>query len=176
MMKNKKVDAISFSGKIEYRDYLNFNFFHLYKNRILFFFGLFLFVFFVFFIIFDLKYRNSQPSDTLILFIYPVFMFVYPALIYFKSRKIYNSDPLLQEQQNFTVSGKGILLKSSSAEAEIKWEYIYVVYETKNYYYVYVAKNKAFIINKLFFSTQEQADNFKKILYNFIDMKKLILK
>jgi hypothetical protein len=80
-----------------------------------------------------------------------------------KSRKAFESDNLAKQPQNYIISDEGIQYESESGEGQIKWEDIYKIGETGSLFAFFVSSNRALILPKRFFQSEEDKQFFKEL-------------
>jgi hypothetical protein len=141
-------DDIAFTFKLELKDYRNFNFSHIYGNasgKLTLFSLLNISICCIVYFIYLIIYRNEV---TVFYLIVPLIIFLLPALMFFQSKKIFESDKLLSSEQNYSVNEEGFTISTESSKTKISWDKIFKVKEDKNYLFIYIARNKAFILPK----------------------------
>jgi hypothetical protein len=110
-----------------------------------------------------------------ILFI--IYLVIIPVTLFFQTKAIFKSDSFLRFEQKYAFDAvEGLDISTSSSNARIKWDQFYNVSETKKYFYLFIARNKAYIIPKTVFQDENSRINFKKILKSVISKEKLKLK
>lgn len=142
-----------FEIKLNLKNYRDFNFYHFYKN-----FKSLLFLLCIPIIIIGLpimSYYYIKTSDLFLLLllvtdlVLAIFLFILlPLSILINSQLFFNNDNFLQEKQSFIVSEEKILIKTISSEVNIYWKKTFKTVETKNYFFIYSTKAKAFILPK----------------------------
>jgi hypothetical protein len=80
-----------------------------------------------------------------------------------KSKKAFVTDNLIQEPQRYSISDEGIQYSSESGDGQIKWEDIYKIGETNNLFVFFVSSNRALIIPKRFFQSEQDKLSFKDL-------------
>ena len=68
---------------------------------------------------------------------------------------------------------EGIKIKKEHGESLTKWEAVEKVYNAKNYFYIFVDHNLAYIIPKRSFNPTERIEEFIKLLNDYIPGKVL---
>lgn len=80
-----------------------------------------------------------------------------------KSKKAFESDSLAKRPQSFLISDEGISYESESGTGQVKWEEIYKIGETASLFAFFVSSNRALIIPKRFFKSEEDKGFFKEL-------------
>jgi hypothetical protein len=167
-------DDITFSFKLDLKDYRNYNLFYFYggvRRKITLFFLLCISNFSIIYFIYLMIYRNET---TVFYLIAPFFLFLLPALILFQTKTIFKSDKLLSSEQHYTVNDKGFTIKNDFSNAKISWDKIFSVKEDRNYLFIFIARNKAFILPKK--NMTRYVVKIKKLLFDNLEKKKLKIK
>lgn len=128
--------------------------------------------------------RLSQPEalsallKTLGLFsaIVLIPLVVLPLLNSYFSKKYFNSNKLLQNEQKYNFTDEGISISSENGNGKIDWDKIFKVDESKTFFALYISIGQAYIIPKRFFNSDDDIKLFKEILKDNIDNKKLKMK
>ena len=119
--------------------------------------------------------EKTDISNFLFLMIFAVlFLLILPLTLLFRSSKVYDSDQFLQEEQNYSVGKSGITVSAASSNAQIGWNKIHKITETPHYLYIYLARNKAFIVPKA--SVGEKLEQLKARFRESVDRSRLKLK
>lgn len=113
-------------------------------------------------------------SDAALILIYAVFLF----MIYYLPRKNYkNIGKLFTSGVIFEFRNNDIIAKQSNnlydGEGTLKYEALFKVYETKKMFYIFIAPNQAFLINKNGI-IDDTPDSLRQILQSKVDKKKYI--
>ncbi len=144
------MDYCKFNIKLTLGDYRIFNFFHSFgstkKALILVSLIVSLYPFLIY------NYLTKQDKILLVVIIVSGAMFLLATLIgltiYLYSKKVFESDKYLQEEQSFEIDDKAIKVSSNSINSVYKWSELYKCVETKGYFFIYIANIKAIIIPK----------------------------
>ncbi len=72
--------------------------------------------------------------------------------LYFRSKKIYASDALIQKAYSYTITPEYVLIESDSSNSIINWNDLHSVVEAKNYFYIFTGRNKALMLPKRLFA------------------------
>ncbi len=91
---------------------------------------------------------KNAPINILLIVILIGFLMYFYAAIYFRSKKIFASDAFLHREQAYEITPDAITVSSERSHAIIKWDEIYQFIESKEYLYIFIAKNKAFLLPK----------------------------
>jgi hypothetical protein len=90
--------------------------------------------------------------------------FILFGTVSWKANRIYKSKNNLKQKQVYTFKDDGLYLASQTNNGRVKWSDIFKVEEGKNGFYIYIAKNRAFIIPKSAFGGGAYVEYFKGIL------------
>lgn len=171
-------DDISFSIKLELKDYRNFNFSYLYggaKGKMYIIVAILILFGCAYYLKYLINYGKELTLLNVLLPFLPVVYFVLmPILIFFQSKNIFKSDKLLSNEQNYSFNNDGFTISNDSLNAKISYDKIFLARENKNYLFIFTAKNKAFIIPKK--DITKQVVKIKRLLFDNLEKKKLKLK
>lgn len=123
----------------------------------------------------EITSNKENISDIFWLCAFPVFSIIYPFMIVIMARKNYTTDDFIKETQHYNIKDNEIEIKTKSSSVIIVWDSIYKIKETKNYFFIYIAKNKAFLLNKNAFLNKVDIKNFKEVITKNIMQKKFKL-
>jgi hypothetical protein len=76
----------------------------------------------------------------------------------------YVSDKRYSKLFTLTVSDEEVSLKSEDANSEAKWEFIRKVWETNEFYYIFLDKRQFWIVPRDRFADQAQEELFRQIV------------
>ncbi|TFB22898.1 YcxB family protein [Filobacillus milosensis] len=79
----------------------------------------------------------------------------------FVAKREYKSDQLIQEEMTLSIGPKGIEQKIRNSKTLFEWKHFIKFKEHPQLFQLYVSKNKALIIPKHFFETDEEIKQFK---------------
>ena len=124
--------------------------------------------FIIFIVLYQIKYNKNFKSFIIIIAVLAIFFaikFIYPKLKIkkeFKSSKISNSENFI-----FRFYDKYFKIHSNGKYSIIYYHSIYRVYDTDDFFYLYLNKDKSFLIDKTGFSigTAEEFSQFLKNKY-----------
>ncbi len=179
MAAENELRTLDLTIKTEVEDYRKLNFIY-FKNSLIaisvFYFALILIINLVFNItrkaniqniIFNLSF--SIPLTLAIVAAFTLFMFL---MIKVKSKKIFEADEVMQQEQNVLVNGEGFSEETKFGKTSFKWHRVYKILETKTTIYIFMSKGKALIIPKKFMD-DSQIRLFKQIVNSKVDAKKI---
>ncbi|MDR0810675.1 MAG: YcxB family protein, partial [Paludibacter sp.] len=136
--------------KLEFKEYLNWNFYMTYKkpSRII----LTLFWLCIFFSIF-LSYSKLdwQPNLWLALLICLFFLGIMPITIYFSAKKLFKTNKIIQEKIIYNFQDEKIAIIGESFSSELTWEKLYKIIELKHFVLLYQSASTMNIIPKFAF-------------------------
>lgn len=110
--------------------------------------------------------KQNTPLSPLISFVAGVgllFMLLMPVSIYFQSKKVFESDKLLAEEQVFDFRDDGFSVSAAYGNSEITWDKVFKAAVTKEFISVYLSEVRAFVLPARFLS-REDYDSLKKII------------
>jgi len=84
-----------------------------------------------------------------------VFLLTTPLILYFNTKKQYESNKSLQQVITYEFTEEKILLTSASISSDFPWENVYMVRETKSLFLIYQSRAVANLLPKRFFSAEE---------------------
>ncbi|ASA24678.1 YcxB family protein [Paenibacillus donghaensis] len=93
----------------------------------------------------------------------PVLWWINRSSIVKKSKKAFESDALAQQPQSYTITEEGIHYESEAGSGQVKWEEIFKIGETVNLFVFFVSSNRALIIPKRFFNSEQDKAGFKDV-------------
>lgn len=169
-MESPENQALQVSVKLQAKDYSDFNLYYTRRSMI----GGGIFYFFIFIsLLLYLAWKDgfdplSLPSTLIIGVVGGILVSVLvTAALRFatisKSKRIYATDKLLAQQQDYTISRDGVRMEMESGAGTVKWDELYKASETRDAFYLFLAKNKALLIPKRSFTEASQSDQFKEI-------------
>ena len=172
------MDEILFSIKLELKDYRNLNFSFLYGGRK----GkIYVIGIFALLIIcgYNLRYLfNSGMEIKIFNLMLPllvlIFIAINPVIIYFQTKNNFRKNKFLNAVQNYTFNESGFTVSSDSANSTIRWDNIFLVRENKNYLFIFIAKNNAFILPKK--EITKHIVKIKKLFFDNLENNKLDIK
>lgn len=122
----------------------------------------------------DAEFIGLYSSELFLIFMFVFLRHILPKLVF--NRDKVGKDSLhtfVFKEEEFTVSSVGNNLTS---ENTIKWEALYGVYETKDYFYLYISKRQAFIVEKESMTPEERNLLAAHLLKTFGIKYKIIFK
>jgi len=172
------MEEITFGGKLTFEDYKTFNMYHLtkrYMKKLLILFCAYTMILYGTFK--DELYEvGGLPLIILISVVISILTVVVLVLISLKRTKtIYNSSSRMKLEHRFLVRDEGVLCKNENGESIVKWDEIIAVIEKKYMILLYTSTIQAVIIPKRFFVSECDKIEFKKIVLEKVDNKKLKL-
>ncbi|NQD68452.1 YcxB family protein [Bacillus haikouensis] len=102
-----------------------------------------------------------------------VMIFLYAkVIIRVKATREYKSDQLIKNELIYTFSDTGIHQKRGRSINDIDWNEIAAIKEHHSMFLIYVSRNKAMIIPKRFFESDEEIKQFKKMINKNVTSEK----
>lgn len=88
-----------------------------------------------------------QESIRLIYLVFGIFFLIYlPLSLYMKAKKQVILTPMFKKPLEYIMSDTGITILQEDAQAEIKWEELLKIRESRKSIIIYAAKNRALIL------------------------------
>ncbi len=165
-MMDSEQNDVYIKGTITYEDFKKYNLYHTKKGRSGF------FIFGVLFSLFLVLYN----IDELLFLILPLFMIfsiivtglatlIITTAVRIRARREFNSDPFIKSEIRYIINENGITQQiSKRVNNYLEWDYILKGYELDDMFLIYVSKNKAIIIPKRFFASNDDLHALKKII------------
>lgn len=138
---NVKFD-VKMTQKILYDFWMN----HTYRS----FSGWFSIIFGVTVIVLAFVTKDTAESYMTVLYIVfgLYFLLFQPITLYLRAAKQVKANPMFKEMLSYEVNDNGIITTQKDQKAEIKWEQILKVAETKCSYLLYTGKRNSFVLPK----------------------------
>jgi hypothetical protein len=92
-----------------------------------------------------------------------LFMFLMPVSIYYQSKKVFESDKFLQDEQAYDFREDGFSVKAPYGCSEVTWDKVYRITTTREFISIYLSKIRAFVVPSRLLPAQEY-EILKKIL------------
>ncbi|WP_066190353.1 YcxB family protein [Gracilibacillus timonensis] len=163
------------SGTITYNEFQKYNSYHSKKTVI----AISLFSFFSIvllgIIIADGSYFILVPFSIILASIVAVIsILILVTAFRIRARREYNSDFLMTKEITYTINDNGITQQiTKKSHNFIEWNYIVKGYEDDDMFRLYVSRNKAIVLPKRFFTSENDLTIFKKIISKNINKMKL---
>ena len=140
-------NSISLRGIVSYEDYKKYVNFHWRKMRVL-----FTIVCAVIYIPITTYLVYLPLIGRLIgaIVLGVLIWYMIPILNNFKVKQEFKSDQLIKNEMSITVSPAGVQQKVKNNEANLDWDDIIEIHETKDMFVFYISKNKAILIPQSF--------------------------
>ncbi len=94
----------------------------------------------------------------------------------FFNKQHYDRNPMLKQKMKYMINAKSIRLTSDRLQSRYVWDEILSTTEYKDMFLLYVTKTSALILPKRYFKSKEEIGQFKGLLKEKIDPKKLKLR
>lgn len=152
---------LSFRGTLSLKDFQKFQFYHMRKFYILYFW----FVVFLASLAMTILYPGSWLSSLLFSLAISILGMGLLAILYrFRFKREYASDALMQREIQYRLTEAGIRQSTKSTNAHFDWKNIRAAHKNKGIYRLYVSRSKALIIPERFFASEEDKREFEKIV------------
>lgn len=109
---------------------------------------------------------NSTGSNVLLALIGALFLIIQPLQLKLSAIQKVNMIPMFKEPLEYILNDEGIKVQQKEEEAQITWEEVYKVAESKKSIFVYTSRNRAFIFPKDQY--QEKIDMVKEIIQKYV--------
>lgn len=80
------------------------------------------------------------------------------------------------DELELTITNEDITQVSNSGDTRLPWADVYLVTESKDSYYVYLTKRKAFYFPKRSFTSDQQKEEFLEYIRKYVPQKKIKIK
>lgn len=105
-----------------------------------------------------LNYKtNSSSANILLALIGALFLIIQPIQLKLSAAQKVNMIPMFKEPLEYTLNDEGIKIQQKEEEAQVTWEDVYKVVESKKSIFAYTSRNSAFIFPKAQFKEQVEA-------------------
>lgn len=175
-------DTLSLSGYITKKDFINHNRYHFTRfNRILFIFSFLTFISIFLFYTWNLEENTDFRIFTLILgtsiaLIVSSLGFLWGKLVHrIRAANEYKSDQLIKSEISLILSPQEIEQKIRRSTNYYPWSEIIAAYEHKDMFRLYISKNKAILIPKTFFTSQDEMEQLKELVNKNMEKGKIKL-
>lgn len=89
-----------------------------------------------------------------------------------RSKRIYQSDKLLHQEQHYVFSYEGIAYTNESGTGSMAWSDLYKAVETPKYFLLYVGKMRSLVIPKVSMTSPTDITGLRELIASQIDAKK----
>jgi tetratricopeptide (TPR) repeat protein len=169
------MESLALKIKVEFKDYFNFQL-GILKKRFLTKFIVFGIIVLIPSIVLLCFSSDSRVNDVAFASFMPViiYMILLPSIliggVYYTSKKGYESDIFLQNEQEYTFNQEGFQFSDKNSTTKMKWEEVYKYEEAKSNLLIYIALHKSFVIPKRLL-TDAEADTLKTLFKNNVVSK-----
>ena len=133
-------------------------------------------IFFIIFLVLSLLLNDKFLFITSIVVLSILFfLFLVLVILFFRLKGIFDSNKLLHEEQIFKISENFIEGESESGKSKIDWDKVFKVSESKKLFAIYISKEQAFLLPKIYF-TNNKYNFFINVIKNKLDKKQINLK
>lgn len=70
--------------------------------------------------------------------------------MHFRLKKTFATDKFLQMEQTYDITSDAIMISSDKGNSNLKWDDLYSVAEFKDAFYLFISKNRMFVVPKRF--------------------------
>ncbi|WP_181438885.1 YcxB family protein [Paenibacillus sambharensis] len=81
-----------------------------------------------------------------------------------RSRRVYNSDKLLQQEQHFVFTNEHIAFTNATGTGSMAWDDVYKAVETKSHFLIYMGKMRSLIIPKASMSSEADISALRQLI------------
>lgn len=103
-----------------------------------------------------------------------IMSFLYVLYLLWFGKRLLKSNKLYKYEQTYRFDAEGIFNKSEVGEAQIKWNDLYKVAETKKVFLLYISRYQAFIIPKKEIKEDKEIQYLKDLLRKSVSKAKLL--
>ncbi|GGI11510.1 YcxB family protein [Gottfriedia solisilvae] len=166
-------ESITFAGKLTFDEFKKYNFYHTKRKLV--------YSFLVVLIYLTVCFKFIFPQFRLVvLFIVCVILAIlitalFRFIIYLRVRKEFKSDNLIKNEINFVADNEGIHQKVKSSNLCIEWDDIISAFENEDLFRLYISRNKAIVIPKRYFCSEDDVTTFKKLINEKLAIKQVSL-
>jgi hypothetical protein len=111
---------------------------------------------------------RTVSTGLIYLALFIVFLVIFiPASLYFRTKKHFESDKLIQEEQDYQIDEKGVKAKSEYGSSDIPWDKVYGAHLNKKYITIALSISRMFLLPARFFEEgqmQELGELLKGVL------------
>lgn len=164
--------SIEFDVKLEVKDMYRFSMYHTYTG----FQGIFSIVIaIVAFAFAVLTYGQVTATYTFIYAMFGVVFLLYmPCTIYTNAKRQFLMSDVLKQSLHYNMNEKGIISSQGEEKAELLWEQVYKIVETKKNLLIYSNRRNAFIIPKVII--EDQYEQMRELMREHVESYRLRLK
>ena len=137
---------MNITTKIDFKTYYRFTLNLLYRRFIMIFITILAILWLIGSIIYFLGYRTFFVEPPYFLLVFSLFILSYPILLFFTSKKYFNSNLKLKESIVYEFNTETIKMTGESFHSEMSWSTVYKVVETKKWILIYQSKSAANLI------------------------------
>ncbi|MFB9325550.1 YcxB family protein [Paenibacillus aurantiacus] len=95
--------------------------------------------------------------------------------LWLRSKRVYNSDRLLQQEMRYSFSEEGIAYEQPSGSGTLVWNDVFKVAENRDFMIVYMGRARTVIVPKSALDGSEEIDLLRSLLRSAMDPAKLQL-
>ncbi|WML58834.1 YcxB family protein [Neobacillus sp. PS2-9] len=153
---------LTISGTLSFDDFKKYNY-HVKKKAELYYFILITLIFLLLLNLFspDLSLGYTVFLALLVAVIVELIRW---AIRYLRIKKEFTSDRMIKNEIIYTISPDGIQQQRNRTNVHIDWKDILFIKEHKELFRIHLSKNKAIVLPKGFFPSEEDLHTFKEII------------
>lgn len=114
----------------------------------------------------------TNPDVESYLFFFGLCVLLIPVATFFQAGKNYKSNKAFNENLSYEFNLEDIIVKGESINSTSKWNSLFKVVETSNWFLLYNSKQTAYFIPKGRFASEEQKEKFRAIVWSVEGIKK----
>jgi len=153
------MEPISFTSKVECKEYLRLAFLQYFKNGIIWF--IYIVCSCLIFISLDI---NNSFQDSLIIIASVAVMVIIPLRAYFRLKKAYKSNAVAGTEIHWVITGSSVSFKQGSTSGQIGWDRINKIADNKEWIMLWYNKRPTLNFQKRYLSST-QINDFKQIIH-----------
>jgi hypothetical protein len=118
---------------------------------------------------------GGRPVSTGLIYLalFTVFLLIFiPVSLYFRTKKHFESDKLIQEEQSYQIDADGVKVKSEYGNSAIPWDKIYGAHLNKKYITIAMSISRMFLLPARFFEEGQMAE-LAELLKNTLPKSKV---
>ncbi|MCO7125450.1 YcxB family protein [Sporolactobacillus shoreicorticis] len=159
-------EIIKFGGRLTYKEFKMFNYYHSKKIVRIGFLTLWITVFLI-----NLTSMSWIPSLIISSIIALLTMTLIKVLLNFRISKEFRSDQVLKKDAQFVVHGNGVTILREKSKTQYDWNDIISFQQYKELFLLYVSKNRAIIIPRRYFNSVQESQLFKQLMATNLSKK-----
>ncbi|OIJ14539.1 hypothetical protein BKP35_06590 [Anaerobacillus arseniciselenatis] len=164
--------TIIIEGQLTYEEFKQYSEYHTKKILMRYFISVFLIMFIAIYITMFEEFGWFLTVALPLSITYIGFVFL-KFILKMINKRHYDQNPMLKQKMKYVISTKTIRLNSEQLQSKYSWEEIRSTIEYRDMFLLYVTKTSALILPKRYFQTKEDISQFKALLQDRLEAKKL---